>query len=312
MAELRNEFTWSFTRRQTFQACRRRYWFRYYAFWNGWSRDAPELARRAYFFSKMGSVRMLLGSAVHETIADLLRALKSGREAKSPFEQVRLRMNEAWRNSKEERWRAVGPKQAPPLFEHYYGVAIPAEEITRLREQAQRCVRGFLESDVYRSIVKAGAASFRSIDALEVAELGGVACYVAPDFAYDDGGTTWLLDWKTGSERDDHELQLLAYAEFARQKWSLAPEKLRAADVMLDDGRTLEVRIDAGRLAGAAETIRASAAAMREALADPAANVARREALPPTTDARECRRCFFREICDERPADAEPLAAAAT
>lgn len=312
MAELRNEFTWSFSRRQTFEACRRRYWFRYYAFWNGWSRDAPELARKAYFFSKMASVRMLLGTAVHETIADLLRALKSGREARSPFEQVRIRMNEAWRASKEERWRAVGPKQAPPLFEHYYGVALPAEETARLREQAQRCVRGFLESDVYRSIVRAGPSNFRSIDALEVAELGGVACFVAPDFAFDDGGTTWLLDWKTGSEREDHELQLLAYAEFARQKWNLPPERLRAADLMLDDGRTIEVKIDAGRLSGAAETIRASAAAMREALADPAANVARRESLPPTTDARECRRCFFREICDERPADAEPLAAAAT
>jgi hypothetical protein len=312
MAELRNEFTWSFSRRQTFEACRRRYWFRYYAFWGGWGRDAPELARKAYFFSKMGTVRMLLGSAVHETIADLLRALKSGREPTSPYEQVRVRMNEAWRASKEERWRAFGPKQAPPLFEHYYGLPVPPEETARLREQAQRCVRGFLESEVYRSIVRAGAASFRSIDALEVAELGGVPCFVAPDFAYDDAGTTWLLDWKTGSERDDHELQLLAYAEFARQKWRLDPARMRAADLMLDDGRAIEVKIDAGRLAGAAETIRASAAAMRAALADPKGNVADRAALPPTTDARQCRRCSFREICDERPADAEPLAAAAT
>jgi hypothetical protein len=99
MPELRNEFTWSFSRRQTFESCRRRYWFRYYAFWGGWSRDAPELARKAYFFSKMATVRMLLGTAVHETIADLLRALKSGREPASPFEQVRARMNDAWRAS---------------------------------------------------------------------------------------------------------------------------------------------------------------------------------------------------------------------
>ena len=311
MPELRNEFTWSFSRRQTFESCRRRYWFRYYAFWGGWSRDAPELSRKAYFFSKMATVRMLLGSAVHETINNLLRALQSGREPTNPFDQVRSRMNDAWRASKEERWRSVGPKQAPPLFEHYYGIAVPVEETTRLREQAQRCVRGFLESDVYRSIVRAGAASFRSIDTLEVAELGGVACFVAPDFAFDDGGTTWLLDWKTGAERDDHELQLLAYAEFARQKWRLDPAKMRATDLMLDDGRTLEVKIDAARLAGAAETIRASAQAMRAVLADPAQNVASRATLAPTTDVRECRRCFFREICDERPADPEPFAAAA-
>jgi hypothetical protein len=312
MPELRNEFTWSFSRRQTFESCRRRYWFRYYAFWGGWSRDAPEIARKAYFFSKMSTVRMLLGVAVHETIADVLRALKSGREAKSPFEQVRTRMNDAWRASKEERWRTVGPKQAPPLFEHYYGLPVPAEETARLREQAQRCLQSFLESDVYRSIVRAGAASFRSIDTLEVAELGGVACFVAPDFAFDDGDKTWLLDWKTGGERDDHELQLLAYAAFARQKWDLPAERLRATDLMLDDGRALEVAIDAERLAGAAETIRTSADAMRAVLSDTTKNVARKEALPPTTDVRECRRCFFREICDERPADPQPLAPAAT
>jgi hypothetical protein len=34
-----------------------------------------------------------------------------------------------------------------------------------------------------------------------------------------------------------------------------------------------------------------------------ARNSARKVDLPPTTDARECRRCFFREICDERPPD---------
>lgn len=305
MPELRNEFTWSFTRRQAFEACRRRYWFRYYAFWGGWNRDAPELARKAYFFSKMGSLPMLVGSAVHETIADLLRALQSGREPRSPFEQVRARMNEAWRASKDERWRAVGPKNAPPLFEHYYGVAVAPETTARLSEQAQRCVRNFLEGDVYRAIVRAGPASFRAIDTLETTELGGVACFVAPDFAYDDGGATRLLDWKTGGARDDHALQLLAYAEFARRKWSLAPEKLRAFDVLLDDGTSVEVAIDAALLDDAVGQVRASAAAMRASLADAARNVARREDLPPTTDARECRRCFFREICDERPPDRE-------
>jgi CRISPR/Cas system-associated exonuclease Cas4 (RecB family) len=57
-------------------------------------------------------------------------------------------------------------------------------------------------------------------------------------------------------------------------------------------------------LSAAAEQVRASAEAMLSALADRDHNVARREDLSPTTDARECRRCFFREICDEQPAEA--------
>ncbi len=301
MAELKNEFTWSFSRAQTFTACKRRYWFRYYAFWGGWARDAPELARQAYFFSKMSTLAMLVGSAVHETIADVLRARRAGREPQSPFEQVRRRMNDAWRASKEERWRTVGPKNAPPLFEHYYGVPTTAEELTALRDHALACVRGFLESELHREIVRAGPASFRSIDQLEMAVIGGVPCFVAPDFAFDRDGETWLLDWKSGGERDDHSLQLLAYAEFARQKWALAPERIRAFDVMLATGKVIEVAVSAERLAAATEQVRASAEAMRGILAEPTANVARKEALPPTSDAGECRRCFFQQICDERP-----------
>jgi hypothetical protein len=303
MGVLTNDFSWSFSRSQTFASCRRRYWFRYYAFWGGWTADAPELARQAYFFSKMTALPMLLGSAVHETIADVLRALKLGREPKAPFEQVRSRMNDAWRASREERWRQVGPKQAPPLFEHWYGVAVEPERLTELREHALRCMRHFLEGDLYREIAKAGPASFRSIDRLELASIGDVACFVAPDFAFDRGGETWIVDWKTGGERGDHELQLLAYAEHARQRWRIDPGRLRAFDAMLSTGRLVEVEVTPERLAGAAARIRSDAEAMLAALADRERNVARREALPPTTDPGECRRCFFRQICDERPAE---------
>jgi len=307
MAEIRNEFSWSFTRAQAFAACRRRYWFRYYAFWGGWSADAPELARKAYLFSKMGTLAMLVGKAVHETIADVLRAIHARREPHRPFDQVRTRMNDAWRASREARWRQVGPKRAPPLFEHHYGVEVSARQIEELREQALRCVRGFLEGELFREIVRAGPASFRSIDALEVAAIDGIPCYVAPDFAFDRGEETWLVDWKTGGERSEHELQLLAYAHFARQKWRLEPQRLRAFDAMLASGEVVEVPITAERLEGAAAAVRASAEAMRAALVDRERNVARREALPPTTDPKECRRCFFQEICDERPS--EPAAA---
>jgi CRISPR/Cas system-associated exonuclease Cas4 (RecB family) len=301
MAELKNEFSWSFSRAQTFESCRRRYWFRYYAFWNGWSPDAPELARRAYFLSKMTALDLLVGSAVHDTIADVLRARKAGREPTSPFEQVRSRMNEAWVASKNERWRVVGPKQAPPLFEHFYGPAPTREETDAKRELALRCVRNFLESDVHREIVKAGPAAWRAIDTLEVAAIGGVPCFVAPDFAFDRGDETWLLDWKTGGERHDHALQLHAYAEHARQKWQLAPERIRAFDVMLATGKVVEVAVTAAALEQAAAAVRDSAESMRRALADRERNVARREDFPPTTEARECRRCHFLEICDERP-----------
>lgn len=298
MAELKNEFTWSFSRAQAFESCRRRYWFRYHAFWGGWRSDAPELARRAYFFSKMTALPMLIGSAVHETIADVLRAKQGGREPKSPFEQVRLRLNEAWLSSKNERWREVGPKQAPPLFEHWYGVPPSKEELAGWRDRAQASIRGFLESELYRQILRAGPAAFRSIDQLETSAIDGVPCFVAPDFAFVHGEETWIIDWKSGDTRDGYALQLLAYAEHARQKWRLEPSRIRAFDLFLTRGEQVEVPVSEEALAGARREIRASAETMRP--------LVQREELPPTTDPAECRRCFFRELCDERP-DRGPL-----
>jgi hypothetical protein len=213
-------------------------------------------------------------------------------------------MNDAWRSSREERWRQLGANRAPPIYEHWFKVEVPETRTTELRELALRCLRGFLEGDLYREIVKSGPSRFRSIEELEVTSIGDVPCYVSPDFAFDRGEETWLVDWKTGEEREDHELQLLAYAEHARQKWRLEPTRLRAFDAMLATGKMIEVPVTAERLAAAAAQVRASAESMLTALADRGRNVARREDFRPTTDLRECRRCFFREICDEQPAEA--------
>lgn len=314
MAELTNDFTWSFSRAQTFKSCPRKYWLRYYAFWGGWSRGAPEPARRAYFFSKMRTLKMLAGTAVHETLADLLRARAAGREPAPAFEQLRRRMNDAWSASRQERWRDLGPKAAPPLFEHYYRVPVAPEQLAALRDHALACVRHHLESELAREIERAGPSRWRSIDELEVAPIAGIPCFVAPDFAFDHGDETWLIDWKTGAERDDHALQLLAYACFARGKWGLDAARLRAFDVMLATGAVVEVPVDDAALDRVETEIGASAAAMRARLVDPAGNVARKEDFPPTDDARECRRCFFQEICEVRRASLndpeQPTAAA--
>ena len=39
-AELKNEFSWSNSRDATFRECPRRYYFRYYGSWGGWSVSA--------------------------------------------------------------------------------------------------------------------------------------------------------------------------------------------------------------------------------------------------------------------------------
>ena len=140
-------------------------------------------------------------------------------------------------------------------------------------------------------------------DERQLADLSidGVRSFVSPDFAFDQGDQTWLLDWKTGSPRDDMELQLLAYALFARERWGVPAERLRAFDVFLPEVRLAEVEVTEERLAAAHDAVATQIAAMQAVLAQPTATEARKEDLPVTSDAHECRRCFFQEICDEQP-----------
>ena len=53
MADLVNEFSWSRTRDNVFQECRRRYYYQYYGAWGGWDADADPLVRRLYILKQL-------------------------------------------------------------------------------------------------------------------------------------------------------------------------------------------------------------------------------------------------------------------
>lgn len=300
MAELTNDFSWSFSRQQAFDSCRRRYYYRYYAFWGGWAEEAPLEARKAYLFSKMQTLPMLIGTAVHQTVEHLLKSHRRGHDLPRPVEFLRGRLNQAWIDSKHERWRSEGPKRCPPLYEHYYQVDIDPAQLTRLRELAIACVENFVTSDLYRSIRDAGVDHWRAIEGLETLEVGPDRVFVSPDFAFDRGDETWILDWKTGEPRADQEEQLLCYALFARDRWSLPASQLRAFDVFLPSLVCKEVKVDETRLAATRTHLDARIQEMKAVLRDPENNRAAVEDFPGTDQPFECRRCFFREICDVR------------
>src|SRR5260370_7964974 len=44
VADLVNQFSWSRTRDNVFQECRRRYYYQYYGAWAGWERNSDPLA----------------------------------------------------------------------------------------------------------------------------------------------------------------------------------------------------------------------------------------------------------------------------
>ena len=74
MAELANEFSWSRSRDNTFQDCRRRYFYHYYGAWGGWDAAAGEEVRRLYILKQLASRQMWAGRIVHDAIEMILHA----------------------------------------------------------------------------------------------------------------------------------------------------------------------------------------------------------------------------------------------
>ncbi len=124
---LTNDFSWSRSRDNTFQECRRKYFYQYYGSWGGWEADAPADVRRLYVLKQLSSRQQWAGRVVHDAIEMALHVLREGRDVPvEPFvTDVIERMRAEWRSSKAGTYRDR-PKTTA-LFEHEYLVDLKPE-----------------------------------------------------------------------------------------------------------------------------------------------------------------------------------------
>src|SRR5690554_3955823 len=95
------EWSWSFSRHQTFSSCHRKYYYHYYASHNGWEEQAPELAALAYRLKKITNLYTTLGDAVHKAAENLVSLIRRGRElpdAAEVEESIREQLRFVWRS----------------------------------------------------------------------------------------------------------------------------------------------------------------------------------------------------------------------
>src|SRR2546427_6218994 len=115
MGDLANEFSWSRSRDNTFQECRRRYFYHSYGAWGGWDAGAPEDVRRLYILKQLASRQQWAGRVVHDAIEMAFLAFAGGRDLPiEPFiADVVERMRGEWRASEGPRPRGRPQTGAP-------------------------------------------------------------------------------------------------------------------------------------------------------------------------------------------------------
>ena len=150
MAALVNEFSWSRSRDNTFQECRRRYWFQYYGHWGGWEANADAETRTIYILRHLKLRQMWAGEVVHACIQRSLENLRAGIEP-LPVDRILAlaldQMRTEWKQSREHVYRSR-PKTLA-LFEHDYDVPVPGEEWRSNAEHVTNCLKTFYASDTY-------------------------------------------------------------------------------------------------------------------------------------------------------------------
>lgn len=312
MKPLENEFTWSASRDGAFQRCARLYWWNYYGSWGGWERTSPPEAREAYILKNLTTRWAWVGSAVHEAIEGLLRRLQ--REAhggdlafETPadvrpeveVEALTERMRDQFRESREGHYRAR-PKKAFGLMEHEYADPVTRGEWQGMSDKAREALRSFFASEVYARIRESDPRLWLPIEALGRFDFEGTPVWAVLDFALQTPeGRVEIYDWKTGAvDPQGNRAQLVCYALFVHAEHGVPPERTTTRLVYLGTKPEIhDVTVGPADIAEVSASMRASIAAMRERLKDPAKNVARREDFPLTDDLEKCRVCTFRRLC---------------
>ena len=299
--EFKNDFSWSFSRHNMFNTCKRKYYYSYYGSWGGWNKDADDLSQKLYMLNKMTSLPMLAGSIVHDEVERTLKILRYGRSAdqEKSKDNVVKNFKQSWAQSKNEEWRD-SPKWKTNLFEHYYGKKPSDQDLLDIRDLMVNSIDGFFASDSYRFIQTMSDTQWLAIEDLDSFEIHGTKLWVKLDFAIRHGERVYIYDWKTGKVVNENEVQLAVYAIYAQQKWDVDLRLIRLFDVYLNQQLPVKVKPTDKLISSASEFIQSSVGDMKELLADRENNKAEIELFPVASEDREsypCSYCSFQTVC---------------
>lgn len=287
------------------------HYHQYYGGWRGWDREEPRERQQTYMLGKLQRMPMLAGNIVHLCLARHFHAKPQDRmNADQMAEAGADMLREHFRESQQEMWRRR-PAKYTHLAEHYYhedtvrdrdAVAEYGKDfVQRIRD----CTRGFFESPDLAWVREASPDSYVYVEEegrFHSFEFEGTKIFGTPDFALQDRqGVVHLYDWKTGKPSESDAFQLHVYALYAELEWEVPLERFRAYDVYLGSRDVVACEISPASLDEARARIRASIEAMRELHFDADREMRSPAAFPQipadSPEARGCRRCRFRELC---------------
>ena len=238
--KLLNEFSWSFSRYNTFLECQKKYWYTYYGSWEGWPKTPYDsrtsidpLASKLYLLKNIQSLAMFIGSCVHETIEWYLKNGKKEVSCKELVDNALLKFSQGIEDSKLSHY-LKHPKKYKNIFEYYYkqGLENIAEKQEQAKVKIETSLTNWYNSPIVRDLIFSDQSKIVSVEELAFVMIEKLyKVIVVIDLALkrqtkDNEEIMMLFDWKTGQENEKNEKQLLLYALFANRTWNTPFDKI--------------------------------------------------------------------------------------
>lgn len=297
-------WSWSHSRRQTFESCLRRYYYQYYASHNGWEWDAAPLASLAYRLKQLSNMYTSLGDVVHKT-AELLieQVLANSRpwSAEKINEHIRQRMNAVFLSSRSNRQAFIAkPKHNPMLHEFYYDQGPSQELIQKIAERIDRVSDNLPNSCTLEELQQTDVA-IKQYEEFDTFPIGDTPVYAVPDLVYAKPNGSWIIvDWKTGDSSEENITQVKLYSLYVVEKFGINLQDVVCRLEYLNSGEHREYCFSSADMESVYQQVKMSIKAMRQYLLDVKKNIPKDVAhFPLTNQYYQCRMCNFYQLCKE-------------
>ena len=302
MAQLINELSWSHSRRNTFEECKRKYFYHYYGSWEGWSWNASQRQKELYLHKKLVNRWMWLGTVVHKAIEYLLKQHRQGEALESVdyyLELITKRMRKDYGDSITRKYTSR-PSKIVGLLEHHYSQNIESEIWKELNAQALECFKTFWNSEIFAEIKACEVDDILEIEDLSHFFIDELKVFVSMDFCLTKDGKVVIYDWKTGkSENKATSEQLACYALYSNETWGVVTEDVRLIEFNLSRNEAVEHHLNGIDFQNIQEGIIDSSNQMKSLLTDPNSNTADEESFDFIEDSEICEKCSFKGVCSK-------------
>ena len=278
---------WSVSRYDKFSACKRAYYYDYYA-----KHDREFSREKIDLLKKMTSIPLEIGNIFHDTVKVLLERLLV---SEKPIDNGKF-----LDFVKKTTLQYCGGKK---FTEVYYGEKTEIDT-GLMFENVKLVANNFLESARYQWIIKEALTNKQGwvIEPPGFGEtrINDLKAYCKVDFLFPVNGEYFILDWKTGKQDErKHKKQLIGYATWAVYHLETTPSSVHPVIVYLKpEYSEMKLEVSQADIDGFANTVRKETGELHSFCKDVGFNIPKpKEEFKQTENLSYCKICNYRELC---------------